>query len=73
MDYDLHQRIPQGSDGAQEAENCRISAIADELQRLCAVYEAQLGTGQPYVTPLEAEQRAAEAMAKAGGYWLLNP
>ena len=70
MDYDVPQRIPQGSDGAQEAENCRIAAIADELQRLCAIHEAQRGTGQPYVTPLEVEQRAAEAMAKAGGFWL---
>lgn len=70
MNYDVPQFIPQGSDGAQEAENCRITAIADELQRLRAVYEAESGVGQSYVTVLEAEQRAAEAMAKAGGFWL---
>ena len=43
MSYDIPQPIPQGSDGAQNAENCRISAITDELKRLCAVYEAQRG------------------------------
>ena len=43
MSYDIPQPIPQGSDGAQDAENSRISAITDELKRLCAVYEAQRG------------------------------
>jgi hypothetical protein len=43
MSYDISQPIPQGSDGAQDAENSRISAITDELKRLCAVYEAQRG------------------------------
>ena len=32
-------------DGAQDAENSRIAAIADELERLCAVYEAQCRVG----------------------------
>lgn len=43
MSYDIPQPIPQGSDGAQNAENSRISAITDELKRLCAVYEVQRG------------------------------
>ena len=43
MSYGISQPIPQGSDGAQDAENSRISAITDELKRLCAVYEAQRG------------------------------
>ena len=43
MSYDISQPIPQGSDGAQNAENSCISAITDELKRLCAVYEAQRG------------------------------
>ena len=38
MDYDILQSVSQGSDGAQDAENSRIAAIADELERLCAVY-----------------------------------
>ena len=42
MDYDILQSVSQGSDGAQDAENSRIAAIADELERLCAVYEAHL-------------------------------
>ena len=43
MSYDISQPIPKGSDGAQDAENSRIAEIADELKRLCAVYEAQRG------------------------------
>ena len=39
MDYDIPESIPQGSDGAQEAENRRISEIADELSRLCRIPE----------------------------------
>ena len=70
MAHDLFQFVPQGSDGAQEAENSRIAAIADELQRLCAIHEAQLGTGQTDVTPLEAELRAAEQLAKSQGFWM---
>ena len=63
MDYDISQPIPQGSDGAQDAENCRIAAIANELERLCAVHEAQLGDSQANVSRFEIEQRAAEQMA----------
>lgn len=70
MDYDIPESIPQGSDGAQEAENRRISEIADELGRLCRIHEAQLGDGKVDVNPLEAEQRAAEQMAKAEGFWI---
>ena len=40
MDYDILQSVSQGGDRAQDAENSRIAAIADELERLCAVYEA---------------------------------
>ena len=70
MSNDIPEPIPQGSDTAQDAENRRITAVVHQLQRLCAVYEAQPGTRKPHVTPLEAEQRAAESMAKAGGYWI---
>ena len=49
MNHDVFQSVPQGSDGAQEAENSRIAAIANELQRLCAIHETQSGTGQANV------------------------
>ena len=70
VNHDISQPIPQGGDGAQDAENSRIAAIADELQRLCAVHEAQLRVGEADVSRFEAEQRAAEQMAKANGYWI---
>ncbi len=70
MDYDIPESISQGSDGAQEAENRRIAEIADELSRLCRVHEAQLGTGEVDVNPFEFEQRVAEQMAKARGFWI---
>ena len=69
MDYDLSQRISQGGDSAQDAENSRITAIANQLERLCAVYEAQCRDSQQNVNHFEAEQRSAEAMAKSEGYW----
>ena len=53
MRHDISQPVPQGSDGAQDAENSRIAAIADELERLCAVHEAQLGDSQADVSRFE--------------------
>lgn len=70
MDYDFFKPVPQGSNGAQDAENSRIAAIADELERFCAVHETQLGTSQADVNRFEVEQRAAEKMAKNNGYWI---
>ena len=70
MDYEILKSVSQGSDGAQDAENSRIAAIADELRRRSKLYEAQHGTGQAHVTPFEREQRMAEQIAKARGYWI---
>lgn len=56
MSHDILQSIPQGGYGAQDAENSRIAKIADELERLCRIHEAQSGTGKPDVIPLESEQ-----------------
>ena len=70
MDYDLFQPVPQGSVGAQDAENCRIEAIANELRRRCELYETQSGDCQQNVTRFDFEQRAAEAFAKEHGLWL---
>ena len=70
MDYDISQPISQRSNGAQDAENSRIAAIADELERLCAVHEAQSGNCQQDVSRFETEQRVAEQMAKSQGFWV---
>ena len=70
MNHDISQPIPQGSDGAQDAENSRIAAIADELERLCTVHEAQCGNSLQDVSRFETEQRAAEQMAKSRYFWI---
>lgn len=70
MDYDISESVSQGSSGEETAENRRIHEIADELERLCAVHEAQLGDSQADVSRFETEQRVAEQMAKANGYWI---
>ncbi|MBO6078865.1 MAG: hypothetical protein J6P66_08975 [Bacteroidaceae bacterium] len=70
MNYDIPQPIPQGGNGAQDAEDSRITEIANELERLCRIHEAQRGAGQSDVVSLEDEQRVAEQMAKAAGYWI---
>ena len=70
MNDDLFQSVPQGSIGAQDAENRRIEAIADELRRRCELYEAQRGDSQSHVTPFEVEQRVAELFAKENGLWI---
>ena len=70
MDHDISQPVPQGSDGAQDAENSRIAAIADELERLCAIYETQCGDSLKDVSHFETEQRVAEQMAKSQGFWI---
>ena len=59
-----------GSDDTQDEENRRISAIADELERLCAIHEAQFRAGQANVNSLEIEQRMAEQIAKSQGFWI---
>ncbi len=61
MSHDISQPVPQGGNGAQDAENSRITAIADELERLCTIHEAQLRDSQADVSHFEAEQRAANA------------
>ena len=70
MNDDLSQPIPQGGDRAQDSENIRIAAIANQLEGLCAVYEAQPRDGSQHVNRLEAEQRVAETLAKPEGFWI---
>ena len=67
MSDDISKSVSQRSDGAQEAENTRIAAVADELNRLCAVHEAQFRDGQTDVSRFEIEQRVAEQYAKENG------
>ena len=70
MNHDIFQPVPQGSDRAQDAENSHIATITNELERLCTVYEAQSRDSKADVSHFEAEQRVAEKMAKANGYWI---
>jgi hypothetical protein len=70
MAYEIPESFSQRGDRAQETENRRITAIADELRRLCRVYETQSGTGKADVTTHDAEQRAAEQWAKANRLWI---
>ncbi|MBR1689086.1 MAG: hypothetical protein IJ710_11285 [Prevotella sp.] len=70
MSYDIFQPVPQGSLGAQDAENSRIEAVANELRRRRELYEAQRRDSQQDINHLEAEQRVAEAFAKERGLWL---
>ena len=70
MSHDISKSVPQGSYRTQDAEDNRIAAIADELERLCAIHEAQCGDSQQNVTRFETEQRSAEQMAKNQGYWI---
>jgi len=56
MNDDIFQSIPQGGDRTKDSENSRITAIANKLEGLCAVYEAQLRDGSQHVNRLETEQ-----------------
>lgn len=70
MGYDISEQVPQRSDESQDTENRRIAAIADELSRLCRVHETQLGASKADVNSFEVEQRVAEQLAKAQGFWI---
>lgn len=70
MSHDIFQSVPQGSIGAQDAENRRIKVIADELRRCCDLYEAQCRDSQQNVNHFELEQRVTETFAKEHSMWL---
>lgn len=53
MNDDIFQSIPQGGDRTKDSENSRITAIANKLEGLCAVYEAQLRDGSQHVNRLD--------------------
>ena len=70
MYYDISQSVPQRGGGEETPENRRIHEIANELNRRCQLYEAELRIGQEYVSRLELEQRAAEQYAKDNSIWI---
>ena len=43
--------------------------VTERIDRLCRVHEAEPGSGEADVKHRELEQRAAEQMAKARGFW----
>ena len=52
------------------AKPLQIQEIADELHRLCSVYEAESGNGHTNGSRLEIEQRITEQFAKSNGLWI---
>ena len=70
MSHDLPQSIPQGSDRAQDSENRRILAVANEFRRRCQLYEAELRDSESRVSSREAEERIAEQYAKEHNLWI---
>ena len=70
MSHDISQPVPQRSDGAQDAENSRIAAIANELRRRCQLYEAQLRDGENHVNNLQIERIITEQYAKETNLWI---
>ena len=56
MSHDISKSVSQGSIGAQDAENSRIEAIANELRRRCELYEAQRGDSQSHVSLFERQR-----------------
>lgn len=70
MSYDIPQSLPSRSIGAQDAENCRIKCITDELRRRCNVYEAQSGTSEKTLNVFSIEASAAESYAIENGLWV---
>jgi len=53
MSNDILESVSQRGYGAYDEENRRIRKVSDELQRLCAIYEAQLRNGQEHVSRYE--------------------
>lgn len=69
-DHDLLKPVPQGSDGAQTAEDCRILEVANELRRRCQLHEAELRDGESHVNARQIEESVAEQYAKETKSWI---
>lgn len=70
MTNDVFESISQGSRRTEDAENCRIQEIANELHRRSCLYEEELRESKNNVRPSEIECRVAEDYAKEKGLWL---
>lgn len=70
MTDDVFEPIPQRGFGAQDAENCRIEEISNEIRRRCDLYEAESCNGKIDVEPFYIEQRATELFAKDSNLWV---
>ena len=70
MTNDVFESISQGSSRTEDAENCRIQEIANELHRRSCLYEEELRESKNNVRPSEIECRVAEGYAKEKGLWL---
>jgi hypothetical protein len=64
MTNDVFESISQGSSRTEDAENCRIQEIANELHRRSSLYEEELRKSKNNVRPSEIECRVAEGYAK---------
>ena len=67
MNHDISKSVSQRGNGAQDAENFRISAIANQLERLCRLHEEESREGKTDGSRFELEQRVAEQYAKSIG------
>ena len=70
MEDDIFESISQRSDDAQDSENKRILAIANELHRRCKLYEEKLRDGKENGSWIDIEQCVVEQYAKESGLWL---
>ena len=70
MSYELPQPISSRINRAQDAETGRMAAIADELDRLCRIYETEHGNSKRDGTCCCYETRCAETWARKHSCWL---
>lgn len=68
MGYDVFKSVSQGGDRTQDEENRRIEEIANELERLCQLYETQSGNRETNVNGAEIEFRVTERFADGDIY-----
>jgi hypothetical protein len=60
MTHDLLESISQRISGTEDAENCRIYEVANELYRRCRLYESELRKGEKYVRASDIERIITE-------------
>ena len=70
MTHDLLESISQRISGTEDAENCRIYEVANELYRRCRLYESELRKGEKYVRASDIERIITEEYANEFGLWI---